>query len=53
MRELNESGWMHNRVRMIVGSLLIKNLQINWIEGAKYFWDKLVDADLANNSLAW
>jgi len=53
MRELYETGIMHNRVRMIVGSLLVKNLRIHWLEGAKWFWDCLLDADLANNSLGW
>ncbi len=53
MRELWVTGWMHNRVRMIVGSLLTKNLLIPWQEGAKWFWDALVDADLANNTLGW
>ena len=53
MRELWHSGWMHNRVRMIVASLLTKNLGIHWLEGARWFWDTLVDADLANNTLGW
>lgn len=53
MRELWHTGWMHNRVRMIVGSYLVKNLLIPWQEGAKWFWDTLVDADLASNSLGW
>lgn len=53
MRELWHTGWMHNRVRMIVGSFLVKDLLISWSEGAKWFWDTLVDADLANNSLGW
>lgn len=53
MQELWQSGWMHNRVRMLVGSLLTKNLGIHWQEGARWFWDTLVDADLANNSLGW
>lgn len=53
MRELWQSGWMHNRVRMIVASLLTKNLGIHWLEGARWFWDTLVDADLADNSLGW
>jgi len=53
MRELWQTGWMHNRVRMIVGSFLTKDLMINWLEGAKWFWDTLVDADLANNTLGW
>ncbi len=53
MRELWHTGWMHNRVRMIVASLLSKNLLIPWQEGARWFWDTLVDADLANNSFGW
>ncbi|MBI5039703.1 MAG: deoxyribodipyrimidine photo-lyase [Gammaproteobacteria bacterium] len=53
MRELWHTGWMHNRVRMLVASLLTKNLRIHWLEGARWFWDTLVDADLANNSLGW
>ena len=53
MRELWHTGWMHNRVRMIVASFLVKDLFIHWREGAKWFWDTLVDADLANNTLGW
>ncbi|MBS0604291.1 MAG: deoxyribodipyrimidine photo-lyase [Verrucomicrobia bacterium] len=53
MRQLWQTGWMHNRVRMIVGSYLVKDLMIPWQEGAKWFWDTLVDADLANNTLGW
>ena len=53
MRELWATGWMHNRVRMVVASLLTKNLRIPWQEGARWFWDTLVDADLANNTLGW
>jgi len=53
MRELWETGSMHNRVRMIVASFLTKNLGIHWLHGAKWFWDTLVDADLANNTLGW
>ena len=53
MRELWTTGWMHNRVRMIVASLLTKNLRQPWQEGARWFWDTLVDADLANNTLGW
>lgn len=53
MRELWQTGWMHNRVRMIVGSLLTKNLRLHWLEGARWFWDTLVDADLASNTLGW
>jgi deoxyribodipyrimidine photo-lyase len=53
MRELWTTGWMHNRVRMIVGSFLVKDLLIDWRLGARWFWDTLVDADLANNTLGW
>mgnify|MGYP000214020178 CR=1 FL=1 len=53
MRQLVETGWLHNRARMIVASLLVKNLGIHWHEGARWFWDTLVDADLANNTLGW
>jgi deoxyribodipyrimidine photo-lyase len=53
MRELWVTGWMHNRVRMIVASFLVKHLRVNWQEGAYWFWDTLVDADLANNTLGW
>lgn len=53
MRELWTTGWMHNRVRMNVASFLVKHLRISWLEGAKWFWDTLVDADLANNTLGW
>lgn len=53
MRQLWATGWMHNRVRMIVGSFLVKDLQIPWQEGEKWFWETLVDADLANNCLGW
>lgn len=53
MRELWHCGWMHNRVRMIVASFLTKNLRQHWIHGARWFWDTLVDADLANNTLGW
>jgi len=53
MRQLWHTGWMHNRVRMIVASVLTKNMLIPWQEGAKWFWDTLVDADLANNTLGW
>jgi deoxyribodipyrimidine photo-lyase len=53
MRELWVTGWMHNRVRMIVASFLIKHLLINWRAGADWFWDTLVDADLANNAASW
>jgi deoxyribodipyrimidine photo-lyase len=53
MRELWTTGWMHNRVRMIVASLLTKNLRQHWLDGARWFWDTLVDADLASNTLGW
>ncbi len=53
MRELWATGWMHNRVRMIVGSFLTKHLRAHWSHGARWFWDTLVDADLANNTLGW
>jgi deoxyribodipyrimidine photo-lyase len=53
MRELWATGWMHNRVRMVVGSMLVKNLLVPWQAGAHWFWDTLVDADLANNTLNW
>jgi deoxyribodipyrimidine photo-lyase len=53
MRELWTTGWMHNRVRMIAASLLTKNLRQPWLSGARWFWDTLVDADLANNTLGW
>jgi deoxyribodipyrimidine photo-lyase len=53
MRELWHTGWMHNRVRMVVASFLCKNLRVHWRKGARWFWDTLVDADLANNSLGW
>ena len=53
MRELWETGYMHNRVRMIVGSFLVKNLLLHWKNGERWFWNCLVDADLANNSASW
>ncbi len=53
MRELWTTGWMHNRVRMIVASFLVKDLLIPWQKGAEWFWDTLVDADLASNTLGW
>ena len=53
MRELWSTGYMHNRVRMIVASFLTKNLRAHWAEGAAWFWDTLVDANLANNTLGW
>jgi deoxyribodipyrimidine photo-lyase len=51
LRELWHAGWMHNRVRMLVASFLVKHQLIGWQEGAAWFWDTLVDADLANNTL--
>ena len=53
LRELWHTGWMHNRVRMVVASFLCKNLRQHWHHGARWFWDTLVDADLANNTLGW
>ena len=53
MRELWTTGWMHNRARMLTASFLVKNCRIPWQEGARWFWDTLVDASLANNTLGW
>jgi deoxyribodipyrimidine photo-lyase len=53
MRELWQTGYMHNRVRMIVGSFLVKNLLHHWHLGEQWFWDTLLDADLASNSASW
>ena len=53
MRQLWRTGWMHNRVRMIVASFLVKHLLLPWQDGAAWFWDTLVDADLASNSAQW
>ena len=53
MRELWETGWMHNRVRMVTASLLVKNLGIHWQAGEAWFWDTLVDADAASNPANW
>ena len=53
MRQLWATGWMHNRVRMIAASFLIKHLLIDWREGEKWFWDTLVDADYASNATNW
>jgi len=53
MRELRRTGYMHNRVRMVAASFLIKHLLIDWREGEKWFWECLVDADPANNSASW
>jgi deoxyribodipyrimidine photo-lyase len=53
MRQLTAMGWMHNRVRMVTASFLIKDLLLPWQQGARWFWENLVDADLANNSQGW
>ena len=53
MRQLWQTGWMHNRVRMIVASFLTKDLLISWQKGARWFWETLVDADLASNTFNW
>jgi deoxyribodipyrimidine photo-lyase len=53
MRQLWHTGWMHNRVRMIVASFLVKDLLLPWQQGAAWFWDTLVDADIASNSASW
>ena len=53
LRELWQTGWMHNRVRMVVASFLAKHLMIDWREGERWFWDTLLDADLANNAMGW
>jgi deoxyribodipyrimidine photo-lyase len=53
MRELWQTGYIHNRVRMIVGSFLVKNLLTHWKKGEEWFYDCLVDADLASNSASW
>ncbi len=53
MRELWHTGWMHNRVRMNVASFLVKHLLLDWRAGARWFWDTLVDADLASNTMGW
>ena len=53
MRELWQTGWMHNRVRMVAASYLIKNLLHDWRRGERWFWDTLVDADLASNAYNW
>jgi len=53
MRQLYETGWMHNRVRMIVGSFLTKNLLLHWKLGEEWFFDTLVDADIGSNSAGW
>jgi deoxyribodipyrimidine photo-lyase len=53
MRQLWQTGWMHNRVRMVVASFLVKHLRLSWVQGAAWFWDTLVDADFASNTLGW
>ena len=53
MRELWHTGWMHNRVRMVVASFLTNNRRQRWLHGARWFWDTLVDADLASNTMGW
>lgn len=53
MRELWHTGWMHNRVRMVVASFLVKHLRLHWLHGARWFHDTLVDADVANNTMGW
>ncbi len=53
MRELWQTGWMHNRVRMVTASYLVKNLLHDWRRGQRWFWDTLVDADLASNAYNW
>lgn len=53
MRQLEATGWMHNRARMVVASFLVKHLLLPWQQGARWFWDTLVDADLANNTMGW
>jgi deoxyribodipyrimidine photo-lyase len=53
MRQLWQTGYMHNRIRMVVSSFLVKNLLLDWRDGARWFWECLFDADLANNSASW
>jgi len=53
MRQLLRTGWMHNRVRMVVASFLTKNLLVDWRLGQEWFWERLVDADIASNSASW
>ena len=53
MRELWQTGWMHNRVRMITASFLVKHLLIDWRRGERWFWDCLLDADLGANAMNW
>jgi deoxyribodipyrimidine photo-lyase len=53
MRQLNQTGWMHNRVRMVVASFLVKDLRVDWQSGERYFMQQLVDGDLASNNGNW
>ncbi len=53
MRQLWATGWMHNRARMVTASFLAKHLLIDWRQGQRWFWDTLIDADLANNAMGW
>ena len=53
MRQLWATGWMHNRARLLAASFLVKDLLLPWQSGAAWFWDTLVDADLADNTLGW
>ena len=53
MRQLWHTGWMHNRVRMVAASVLVKHLLVHWHHGETWFWDTLVDADLGNNAAGW
>jgi deoxyribodipyrimidine photo-lyase len=53
MRQLWQTGWMHNRARMVAASFLVKDLLVPWQDGQDWFWDTLVDADLANNAASW
>jgi deoxyribodipyrimidine photo-lyase len=53
MRQLWHTGWMHNRVRMVAASVLVKHLLVHWHHGEAWFWDTLVDADLGNNAAGW
>ena len=53
MRQLNSTGWMHNRLRMITASFLVKDLLIDWREGERYFMSQLIDGDLAANNGGW
>ena len=53
MRQLWQTGWMHNRMRLVAASFLIKDLSLSWQHGSQWFWDTLLDADLANNTMGW